>query len=83
MILDPAKLRKLRDLLNPVRDRYGFNYTMERWAELVLNDDLHPVKANRSVEPIEDETELIAFMLAIPPEEVKLSEDDPIPPGGW
>jgi hypothetical protein len=78
MIFDPATLNKLRDLLNPVRDRYGFNFTMERWAELVLGDDLHPANANMSVESIENETELVAFILAIAPEEVKLSEDDPI-----
>jgi hypothetical protein len=78
MTFDPATLNKLRDLLNPVRDRYGFNYTMERWAELVLSDDLHPVNANKSVEPIENETELVAHILGVPPETVNLIEDEPV-----
>jgi hypothetical protein len=77
MILDPAKLRKLRDLLNPVRDRYGFNYTMARWAELVLGDDLHPANANRLVEPIENEAELVAHILGAPCEDLTPVEDEP------
>jgi hypothetical protein len=78
MTLDPATLKKLRDVLNPVRERYGFEFTMERWTELVLGDDLHPTNANRSVEPIDNETELVAFVLSIPPEEVDPAEDEPI-----
>jgi hypothetical protein len=50
---------------------------MERWAELVLSDNLHPANANKSVEPLENETELVALMLSIPPEAVDLSEDEP------
>jgi hypothetical protein len=78
MTFDPASLQKLCHLLNPVRERYGFEFTMERWAELVLGDDLHPGNANRSVEPIDNETELVAHILRVLPEAVNLTEDEPI-----
>jgi hypothetical protein len=76
-LLDDNTIAKLRATLEPVRERYGFKYTMERWAELVLDDDLHPASAERVVEPIENMAELVAQILDAPREAVDLTEDEP------
>jgi hypothetical protein len=35
MPLDPAKIERLRAVLNPRRERFDFAYTMNRWASEV------------------------------------------------
>jgi hypothetical protein len=49
--LDPAKIANLRAVLEPRRERFDFAYTMNRWAELVL--DAEPPNDPRSERSIE------------------------------
>jgi hypothetical protein len=78
LLFDDNMIAELRETLNPARERYAFKFTMDRWAELILEDDLHPANAEPAVEPIENMAELVAHILDAPREAVHLKEDEPV-----
>jgi hypothetical protein len=70
--LKPADIERLRVVLKPRRERYGFAYTMNRWAELALDaeppsdprserSDARPVEGPFSW--LEDGADLVAELL--------------------
>jgi hypothetical protein len=73
-----AALRKLRNTLSSKRDaandRFDFVFTMRKWKLLVKQAR----EANRhtTIEPLENEVELVAYLCDIPREAVDLTDDE-------
>ena len=62
--LDNIAIDRLRAILGPFQQvRYSFAFLMNRWASVVWEDDQNPDKPKEQPEPIENEAELVDWLI--------------------
>jgi hypothetical protein len=66
----PTVIDQLRTIINPVRERFGFGFTMEKWADLVQRDRRQHAARTRNKKlrrgrPYDDPGRFSALLLAV------------------
>jgi hypothetical protein len=66
----PGVIEQLRTIIKPVRERFGFGFTMERWSDLVKRDHRQHAARNRNKvrhrgRPYDDPGRFVALLLAV------------------